>query len=930
MRAITPAQQAVLTAGVQAEHYRLSIKDPTAVWRDLTSYAGFNAVESFSLKEKIEDPHRTLDVVLKRELNKLSFAPGISSSPLNRAFSSTGAVNPLIALNREVKLELAITPMDRQPTASDWMELFRGKIDSYDPAKGYGLEFGCRASPSGRLAQQFIKTERVYSFAKDGTPAKAVSCRIWDTQISVTAGEYLVPATRGDDDPGLNKFLKCSQTGITGLTEPVWTTGANQADGTAKWDYVGAPTTTGNPLEQILQNILDDAKGVGDSAVTLFTPTSPLWDIREFLQQRQYTLDALLALVQQIGWDIRPKWRESTGQFELTMYQPDRGTETVSPTVLYTFAPRDYGDIETLAVDISRIRNNLTIRYPDRADLWPDGSPKRKERTFKNQASIDKYGDLWSEIQEDEMSQLDSATEVDRLGASFISDCCEPTAQMAVPLKRCFPWVEANDFYRFSANNLHTDTDLKLAVTGWSLDCQDGKLQHKLELRGLPTIGARVHLAKTVHPAIPPKAGGHRLQHFQGPKTTSLNFYDSVGGAKIQLDLSKDKHALLGEYEVHVYPTPGTGLDDTTLLGVTKSQELSAPHLIGGGTYYARSVPRWFNAGKLVRGQPSKEVSFVAGRARAGHIHEGIALGAYPLNGGFETRSDPAGMPDHWSLLLGTFGSDALVKEDGNGLSGGRYLRLQPSAGTGLAAAHSAQIPIINERADGSTRYPGLYRATAWMKNATSNNAANNLEIFCRGFDYTGSIVGVVATVIVNAASKTGHWQRVEWMIDLSGSADYRSVDLGFDVSYVTGQHIVDIDEVRLEYVGTPWYAVGDTTKFTDNYESIPAFSGAGGGWSNFGAPHETAAFRRNAQGRVFIKGLVASGTHTTGTGNKVFVLPVGFRPPANGLIHYATAGNSKFAMLEIDTNGNVYAGAADSATYGSFFSLACSFETSF
>ena len=907
MRTITQAQQAVLDAGVQGEHYRLSIKDALDVWRDLTSYAGFNAVGSFTLTEHIENPHRTLDVRLKREMHKLSFAPGMSASPLNKAFNPLN-ITPLIQLNREVKLEVAITPMDRQPGASDWMEVFRGRIDDFDPAKGYDLEFGCRAAPSGRLAQQFIKTERVYSYAVDGTPARAVACRIWDAQMTVAAGEYLVPATRGAADSGFNKFLKCGVGGITGATEPTWTTGAAQVDGTARWDYIGAPTILGNPLEQILQGILDDNRGIGDGTVTLHTPTSPSWQIRQFLQGREPTLDAVRKLAQQIGWDIRPKWHDAEGQFALTLYQPDRGSETVAPTVLHTFAPSDYGDIETLAVDIANIRNNLRIIYPDRADLWPDGSPKRKERLYKNDASIAKYGDLFAEIQEDEASQLDSATEVDKLGTAFISDCCEPTAQMAVTLKRCFPWMEVNDFFKFTANGLHFDTDIKLAVTSFSLECSDGKMTQKLQLRGLPTIGATVHIEKTTHPKNPPKFQVHRLQHFNGPKTANLKFSEAVGGTQIQLDVSKDKAALLAEYEVHVYPTPGTSLDGTTLVGLTHGQELTAPNLIPGKTYYGRAVPRHYNASKLVRGQPSKEVSFVAGRASAGHIHEGIALGEYPLNGGFESRLE-GGMPDHWTIRGGTLGTQVVVMEDGNGMSGSRYMRLVRSGGVN-GAVQTCILPIINEGHE-SGRYGGLYHVSWWRKAGASNSAGANYNVALQLLNYLGAEVAI-ATGITGATSadKLGHWVKEGIFVKVASSGDpsVRQARLRFELNAAVATNQVDFDLFRAVYLGTPWFDVGDTTSFTDNYEAIPGFDVANL-WVNYDAANDLkAAFRRDQFGEVEIRGIIKNGV----VGATAFQLPAGYRPPDT--MRFAVVSNGAFGWVDVAQDGQVQVLAGSNA----------------
>lgn len=859
MRTITAAQLGVLAAGVQGEHYRLSMKDGLGVWRDLTSYGGFNAVAGFSLQAKIADPHRTLDVQLKREMFKVSFAPGISASPLNRAYAAGGTVVPLIQLNREVKLEIAITPMDRQPLSSDWMEVFSGRVDNFDPAKGYELEFGCRASPSGRLAQQFIKTERVYSYAQDGTPLRAVACRIWDTQMTVAVGEYLVPASRGDADPGLNKFFKCRTGGVTGTTEPVWTTAANQADGAVvKWDYVGAPTTAGNPLEEILQGILDDSRGIGDGTVSLFTPTSPGWMIRQFLQERTHTLDALLALVHQIGWDLRPKWRESTGQSELTLYQPDRGSDIVEPVVLYTFGPSDYGDIETLAVDIATIRNNLRVIFPDRADLWPDGSPKRKVLEYKNQASIDKYGDLFSEIQEEEDSQIDSATEVDRMGTAFISDCCEPDAQMAVPLKRCFPWVEENDFYKFTANNLQHDTDLKLAVTSWSIELDDGKMKQKLQLRGRPTLGAQVQIDKTTHPKNPLKMKPHKLQQFQGTKTPSLFFTETVGGFKIVTESTKDKQALLDEVEIHISGTDGFLPDDTTLVGLNKGDITAHGDLDPGETYYGRAVPRYFNQSRLIRGQPSAQQSFVAGFLRPKHVNpeEFSLVGETPLNGSFEAYSralGQAGPPDQWEMSAGVWLTDVRggpLKSGAAAKEGARYLTWL--ATSGAYGVRSKYFQVIGGH---------VYELTAWVYRDTGDN---DIEFVIEWNTDAKATTSPLTITIDTGDMVSSAWNQIRQVAAAPADAAYCRTYVRRAGATNNKFHV---DAVKLKWLGEPWVDV----VASGGSPLLPTFDNS---WTQ-GKGSTTAAIRPE-NGRGWAKGSMGSGTVNV----RAIQLPIGLFPP--------------------------------------------------
>ena len=811
MRAITTAQQAVIDSGVQGEHIRVSVKDSGGTFRILNDYPGFNAVKSVQWKESISDPHATCEITLHRELYALSLAPMMQDSALNRAFNPSASYAPLLALTREVKVEVAIVPMDVAPASGDWMEVFRGRIDSLDAAKGYDLSISCRAL-SGRLAQQFIKTERVYSFA--AVSGTSVALRIWAPQTHYVAGEYLIPATRGSDDPGYNKFFVCDTTGDSGTDEPSWSTGTNITDGTTQWDYVGTPTTSGNPVEQIIQNILDDNRLSGDPAVTLYTPVSPGWSINEFLQQREFTLDAIRNLAQQIGWDIRYKWRSGTSQFELTLYEPDRS----SPSVVYTFGPDDYNDLDRLGVSISEIRNSWRVIYSDRSDLWPDGSPKRKVIDVADSASITKYGELWAEIQEDEASQIDSSTEATTLANAALSDCSEPTAEMGVSLKQGFPWIELNDYISFTSNGKQFSTTQSLAVTTWSHSYENGKLKTKLDLRGKPTIGAVNHVKKSLHPKIPPKTVAHRMQDFPSQSTAIADLVAIVGGVKAKTVITPDKNSLVEEYEHHVYTSPGSSLDDTTIKALTKSREFEIADLIPGKTYYHRMVSRTKNANKLVRGQPTTEKTIVAGRAQTAHLEGSPAWGRQPLNGGFETRTDPAGMPDHWVHL----GGDPPIIYEGSGTdpaSGSRHISI--SCDGSPTELRSAIFQVA----------PGTYSMTWWVKH---DGGTGNLQFIVNGYDDGEANL---TTDVIDEANTTNivtydTWLKRGYILTTDPDATFLEAQLFVETSGDAVIHIDDIEIVQL--LPTPGNQFDDNTTrdtssgsmssmmTTSTYQSIP------------------------------------------------------------------------------------------------------------
>jgi hypothetical protein len=105
------------------------------------------------------------------------------------------------------------------------------------------------------------------------------------------------------------------------------------------------------------------------------------------------------------------------------------------------------------------------------------------------------------------------------------------------------------------------------------------------------------------------------------------------------------------------------------------------------------------------------------------------------------------------------------------------------------------------------------------------------------------------------------------------------------------------------------WHEVGDSGE--------PAFENS---WVNKGGTNETAAFRKDGEGTVFLKGVITAGTINTAA----FTLPAGYRP-ALGKKFGAwsrSASAAVIAQLNIDGNGVVNPRAGNNDR----FSVACSF----
>lgn len=622
MRTLSTAAAAARAAGAQADFVRVKVKDGGGTWRDLTTYAGANVLKVVNWTEGVSDPHATADVTLLRELFKLSFSPFIAASAINKGFDHTATADPLLQLNREFTIEAAVVPVGKQPDEGDYLVVFHGRIDNIDPG-GADLKFGGR-DLAGRLADQQIKKELVYALAVNG--GAAVPLRPWEPGMTVTVGEFCLPASRGSGEPGENSFHGCITAGTTGNTEPVWdTTGTvTENDGSVQWQKIGSLTSIGVALEQAIQNIISTSRSATDALVTLYTPTSPGWAIKEFLQSRDKCLVAIRTLAQQIGWDVRMKWHEGTAAFRLTLFEPDRAKTTADAT----FSTSQYLTPSKFEVAIDNIRNAWTIRYSDSGDLWPDGSPKRKAINVSDSASIAKYGELWAEIQEATASNIDSSTEATKMVNAALADCSEPTADFSVELAGGFPWSELGDLYAFDPDGRTFDTQQKLAVTKWSQSFSAGKLKTSLEVRGKPSMGAgRWISVTTIHPVLNSAAGlfgdGRKVAPpaslFSGITTVRPIPIPTPGGLDVVLeDAAVDKLREMLEYEVHVHGSdPAFVPDSTTLKAITTARRVTIQGFTGGEEANIKVVPRSLSRGRMVRGQPSGVVTVNAGKVAA-------------------------------------------------------------------------------------------------------------------------------------------------------------------------------------------------------------------------------------------------------------------------------------------------------------------------
>jgi hypothetical protein len=133
------------------------------------------------------------------------------------------------------------------------------------------------------------------------------------------------------------------------------------------------------------------------------------------------------------------------------------------------------------------------------------------------------------------------------------------------------------------------------------------------------------------------------------------------------------------------------------------------------------------------------------------------------------------------------------------------------------------------------------------------------------------------------------------------------------------GLGLLGFDEVKIDVT-----TVNDWTEIGTN--GAPVFKSS---WTNFGTPYETAAYRKDQNGMVHLKGRVKSGTVGA---SAIFTLPSNCWPASNGSIEIPVSSNGAFGVLRILNNPSENSTRGDVQLFSgsnTYASIRCSFEAS-
>ena len=270
---------------------------------------------------------------------------------------------------------------------------------------------------------------------------------------------------------------------------------------------------------------------------------------------------------------------------------------------------------------------------------------------------------------------------------------------------------------------------------------------------------------------------------FQAAAGATLVATSVVGGLRLEVITSLLGKNHPGEFEFHMSEEDGFTPGSSSIVAVGAQRTVEVTTKKPGVVQFARVVPRIRNASRIARAQPSVQISCPAGRASAAHILSRLDTSRKPLNGGFETQVDPAGLPDYW---LKDGDGVLTVMTDGGGISGGRYMKMVNTYGQSLYL-YSA----VTDVAEGES-----YKLSTKHKEATGPTA---YAVAVKWYDYTAAeddpSTGYISNNTSNISNSASWAKYTSGAFTAPANARFARVYIAFGGA---GSWTVYIDEVRL------------------------------------------------------------------------------------------------------------------------------------
>ncbi len=372
------------------------------------------------------------------------------------------------------------------------------------------------------------------------------------------------------------------------LWAPVQWTFCRPLASNAFQEMVYGDDVSGVPIEDVIQAIIDDhvpATGIRGGTPVVDVPVVPSWNLRERSIGFEPLADVITNKAEQIGFVLRYKWNDVRKEFRLTFYEPDR----TSPPTDHTFATEAYETITQAEINEENIRNVAEVVYSDRTGT-PDnlGAFPRERFLSSDSTSITQYGERYCQVAEEATSQIDTATEAERLADAIISDLARPVADVILESRFAF-FAELNDYDAIEADDRHFQADTEFAITSIThrIDPDEAGGRTTLGLRGLPCGGVDRHIGTIANPGIAPFAP---FLPVPVPGAITVDSGERLGNIAWEFPSSPLARAF-DQAEIHMTTSSGAWTpDDTTLVKTTRGNKATIPDLDPTKTYQTKVI----------------------------------------------------------------------------------------------------------------------------------------------------------------------------------------------------------------------------------------------------------------------------------------------------------------------------------------------------
>lgn len=345
---------------------------------------------------------------------------------------------------------------------------------------------------------------------------------------------------------------------------------------------------SGRPVEEVMQDVLDDWATPGGYTVVLYTPTGTALDPRPIAERcgfdvvrfvpakGQSVLETLTILANFVGGDIRWRWSDVTNEFRLEFFAPDRAA--ASPVV--TVAPNQYREVSRLEIDPSTVRNAVRVSY----QTDPDDESTRTFTEDEDATSIARYRRRWMEVAEAASSAINTPVEAEAMRDAILADLKDPRAEFSVEAEYRHDIV-LGDLVRWSACPGHFDADQDLAVVGIRAKLEeDGGTSCSFTTRGSPCGKYLRWLTLAAGPG-----NGKGTKTFPG-RSPTVTLVATIGGLIASIDAADMVDRDILHWEFHLDTASGFTPSSATRVARGNMTRVEITGLSPATTYYCKVV----------------------------------------------------------------------------------------------------------------------------------------------------------------------------------------------------------------------------------------------------------------------------------------------------------------------------------------------------